>query len=112
MGHPAVSTPVLDGLVASEAVSFRNAFVQATVCTPSRCSFMTGWYPHVRGHRTMHHMLNPDLGETNLLKVLKDSGYFVWWGGQERPRAGGSSASSNTATCTFDRQPPITRVGA
>ena len=21
---------------------------------------MTGWYPHVRGHRTMHHMLQPD----------------------------------------------------
>ena len=82
MGHPAVSTPVLDGLVASEAVSFRNAFVQATVCTPSRCSFMTGWYPHVRGHRTMHHMLNPGTGETNLLKVLKENGYFVWWGGK------------------------------
>ncbi|MEM7020329.1 MAG: sulfatase-like hydrolase/transferase [Pseudomonadota bacterium] len=82
MGHPAVQTPVLDNLVASDAVSFRHAFVQATVCTPSRCSFMTGWYPHVRGHRTMHHMLNPELGETNLLKVLRDNGYFVWWGGK------------------------------
>ena len=29
----------------------------------------------------MHHMLNPTLGETNLLKVLRDNGYFVLWGG-------------------------------
>ena len=82
VGHPAVRTPNLDGLVAKDAVSFRHTFAQATVCTPSRCSFMTGWYPHVRGHRTMHHMLNPTLGETNLLKVLRDNGYFVWWGGK------------------------------
>lgn len=82
LGHPAVQTPVIDGLVATDAVSFRHAFVQATVCTPSRCSFMTGWYPHVHGHRTMHHMLNPNHNEPNLLKVLRDNGYFVWWGGK------------------------------
>ena len=82
LGHPAVQTPNLDRLVATDGVSFRWAFAQATVCTPSRCSFMTGWYPHVRGHRTMHHMLNPQLGETNLLQVLRDAGYFVWWGGK------------------------------
>jgi arylsulfatase A-like enzyme len=28
----------------------------------------------------MHHMLQPD--EPCLLKILKDSGYFVWWGGK------------------------------
>ena len=82
LGHPAVQTPNIDALVAEQAVSFRHAFAQATVCTPSRCSFMTGWYPHVRGHRTMHHMLNANLGEPNLLKVLRDNGYFVWWGGK------------------------------
>ena len=82
LGHPAVQTPNLDQLVATDAASFRHAFAQATVCTPSRCSFMTGWYPHVRGHRTMHHMLNPHFGEPNLLKVLREAGYFVWWGGK------------------------------
>ena len=82
LGHPAVHTPVLDEFVANDAVSFRHAFAQATVCTPSRCSFMTGWYPHVRGHRTMHHMLNPNYDEPNLLKVLRENGYFVWWGGK------------------------------
>jgi arylsulfatase A-like enzyme len=82
MGNAAAVTPVLDRFVATEAVSFRNAFCQNTVCTPSRCSFMTGWYPHVRGHRTMYHMLHPERGEPVLLKTLKDAGYFVWWGGK------------------------------
>lgn len=81
-GNPAAVTPTLDRLVREEAVSFSNAFCQNTVCTPSRCSFMTGWYPHVRGHRTMYHMLHPEHGEPNLLKILKENGYFVWWGGK------------------------------
>lgn len=80
IGNPAAQTPNLDALIESDAVSFRNAFCQNPVCTPSRCSFMTGWYPHVRGHRTMFHMLQPD--EPVLLKYLKDNGYYVWWGGK------------------------------
>jgi arylsulfatase A-like enzyme len=79
-GTPGVRTPNLDRLVATEAVSFAQAFCQNPVCTPSRCSFMTGWYPHVRGHRTMFHMLRDD--EPMLLRRLKDAGYFVWWGGK------------------------------
>jgi arylsulfatase A-like enzyme len=81
-GNPAAVTPVLDRLVETDAVSFRNAFCQNPVCTPSRCSFMTGWYPHTRGHRTMFHMLHADRGEPNLLRLLKQNGYRVWWGGK------------------------------
>ena len=80
LGNPAAITPNLDNLVQNDAVSIAKAFVQNTVCTPCRCSFMTGWYPHVRGHRTMFHMLQPD--EPMLLKELKEEGYFVWWGGK------------------------------
>jgi arylsulfatase A-like enzyme len=92
LGNPAAVTPNLDRLVATEAVGFNSAFCQNPVCTPSRCSFMTGWYPHVRGHRTMHHMLRPD--EPCLLKILKDAGYFVWWGGKNDlvPGQGGFDA--------------------
>ena len=88
MGNPAAVTPNLDALAATEGVSFRNAFAQATVCTPSRCSFMTGWYPHTRGHRTMHYMLRERDNEPNLLRLLKDNGYFVWWGGKNDLVAG------------------------
>ena len=80
VGNPCAVTPNLDRLAETDAVSFRNAFCQNPVCTPSRCSFMTGWYPHVHGHRTMHHMLHGH--EPVLLKTLKDNGYFVWWGGK------------------------------
>lgn len=80
MGNAGAHTPVLDEMVATDSISFRYAFCQNTVCTPSRCSFMTGWYPHVRGHRTMYHMLQPE--EPMLLRTLKQNGYFVWWGGK------------------------------
>ena len=80
MGNPAAVTPNLDRMTETDGVSFRWAFCQNPVSTPSRCSFMTGWYPHVRGHRTMHHMLRR--GEPVLLKTLRDGGYFVWWGGK------------------------------
>ncbi len=81
LGNQAAVTPNLDRFVQADAVSFANAFCQNPVCTPSRCSFMTGWYPHVRGHRTMFHMLRePD--EPVLLKTLRQAGYFVWWGGK------------------------------
>ncbi len=79
MGDPAAVTPNLDRLAREEAVSFRNAFSQNPLCTPSRCSFMSGWYPHVRGHRTMRYMMRP--GEPVLLKALKDAGYYVFWAG-------------------------------
>ncbi|MEK7475716.1 MAG: sulfatase-like hydrolase/transferase [Candidatus Coatesbacteria bacterium] len=92
MGNPGAVTPVLDGMVRTEAVSFRYAFCQNPVCTPSRCSFMTGWYPHVNGHRTMYHMLRPH--EPVLLKTLKESGYFVFWAGKNDlvPGEGGYGA--------------------
>ena len=57
-------------------VSFSNAYCQNTVCVPSRCSFFTGLYPHVRGHRTMRYRLHH--GESSLLKELKDNGWYVW----------------------------------
>lgn len=79
LGNPASVTKNLD-ILAQEGVSFRNAFCQNPVCTPSRCSFMTGWYPHVHGHRTMTHMLQNY--EPVLLKELKDSGYHVWMNGR------------------------------
>jgi arylsulfatase A-like enzyme len=89
LGNPAAVTPNLDKIVSQDAVSFSSAFCQNPVCTPSRCSFMTGWYPHVRGHRTMNHMLHDEWDESNLLKKFKDNGYFIWWGGKNDMIPGG-----------------------
>lgn len=79
MGNKASITPNLDGLT-SEGVSFRNAYCQNTVCVPSRCSFLTGLYPHTTGHRTMHFLQNPD--EPNFLRTMKNNGYEVIWIGR------------------------------
>jgi len=79
-GNPAARTPRLDAWTETDAVSFSRAFCQNPVCTPSRCSIMSGRYPHVRGHRTMFHMLRDD--EPMLLRSLKENGYYVWWGGK------------------------------
>lgn len=80
LGHlgqnPAARTSFLDEFARTEAVSFRNAFCQNTVCVPSRCSFFTGLYPHVNGHRTMQHLLRSH--ESSLFSEMKDAGYYVW----------------------------------
>ncbi|QAT49118.1 sulfatase [Caproiciproducens sp. NJN-50] len=76
LGNPAAITPNLDRFAQRDAVSFRNAFCQNPVCVPSRCSFATGLYPHVRGHRTMQYLLRE--GEPSLFSELKDAGYYVW----------------------------------
>lgn len=80
LGHiginPATRTPFLDTFAASEAVSFDSAFCQNPVCVPSRCSFFTGLYPHVHGHRTMQHLLHGH--EASLFSELKEAGYYVW----------------------------------
>jgi arylsulfatase A-like enzyme len=78
-GNPIISTPHIDAL-ANSGTAFVESYVQHPVCSPSRASFLTGWYPHVRGHRTLTHLLQAD--EPNLLRVLKEAGYHVSWAGE------------------------------
>ncbi len=92
-GHPLASTPNLDRL-AAQSTRFDQCHVQHTVCTPSRCSFMTGQYPHVNGHRTLWHALQRH--EPQLLKYLKTAGYDVMWGGKNDLLSPDSFADSVT----------------
>lgn len=80
LGNEASVTPNIDALVSDDAVSFSNAFCQNPVCVPSRCSFLSGNYPHVNGFRTMHHLMSAQ--DDNLLKELKKNGYHVYFGGK------------------------------
>jgi arylsulfatase A-like enzyme len=82
LGHVANATPVFDAFAKDEAVSFAWAFSQSPICSPSRCSFTTGLYPHVHGHRSLHHMLHRERGQRHMFQVLRENGYFVWWGGK------------------------------
>ncbi len=47
--HPDVRTPHLDRL-AGEGVRFTNAYVQNTICTPSRMCYLSGTYPSTHGY--------------------------------------------------------------
>ena len=78
-GHPLVQMPNYDRL-AREGVRFGQCHVQHPVCSPSRCSLMTGWYPHVRGHRTLWHLLRRD--EESLFRYLHEDGYHIAWHGK------------------------------
>lgn len=78
-GNPVVQTPNIDAL-AARGTKFTNAYSQHSVCSPSRASIMTGWYPHVAGHRTLTHLVKPH--EPNMLKLLKQAGYHVVWAGR------------------------------
>jgi arylsulfatase A-like enzyme len=73
-GSAFAQTPNIDAL-AARGTRFDCAYGQHSVCSPSRVSMLTGWYPHVRGHRTLTHLLKP--WEPNLLRILKDAGYHV-----------------------------------
>jgi len=73
-GHPVVRTPNLDRL-ATQGTRFNQCHVQAALCSPSRCSLMTGWYPHVAGHRSLWHLLRAH--EPSLLRTVKSAGYRV-----------------------------------
>ena len=44
LGNRLARTPHIDGLMA-EGVTFKRAYCQSPVCTPSRASFLTGRYP-------------------------------------------------------------------
>ncbi len=83
-GHPYVKTPNLDRF-ASQGTWFRQFYVAATVCSPSRTAFMTGHYParhRIHGHlssdaanaeRAMPNWLDPQV--TTLPDLLKTAGY-------------------------------------
>lgn len=83
-GHPYVKTPNLDRL-ATGGTWFKQFYVAATVCSPSRVAFMTSHYParhQVHGHfsdhssnaaRSMPNWLDPEA--TTLPDLLKSAGY-------------------------------------
>lgn len=83
-GHRQIKTPNLDGL-ASEGTLFTQFYVNGSVCSPSRCAFMTGQYParhKIHGHyaehalnaaRGMNNWLDPKV--PNVAALLQKAGY-------------------------------------
>jgi N-sulfoglucosamine sulfohydrolase len=73
-GNRVVKTPHLDRM-ASEGLVFDNAFLTISSCSPSRCSIITGRYPHNTGAGELHTTLPADQYLFPL--SLKQAGYYT-----------------------------------
>ena len=70
-GHPHLPTPNIDGL-AKRGVRFTNAYVQSTICGPSRMCAYTGRY--VRSHGSTWNGVPLRVGEPTLGDHLREVG--------------------------------------
>ena len=102
-GSPVASTPNIDAL-AARGVRFDDAWAQHPVCGPSRCSILTGWYPHVAGHRTLDNLIEEH--EPNLFKTLRAAGYHVAIVGDRGDVFAPGVTESSSDFCGF-LDPPI-----
>jgi N-acetylglucosamine-6-sulfatase len=73
-GHPFLRTPNMDR-VAREGVTFENAFVTTSVCSPSRASFLTGVHAHVHGVINNEDYKDPAASIPNMGQLLQAAGY-------------------------------------
>ncbi len=73
-GNSGIQTPNINRL-AREGITFHNAFVTTSSCSPSRCSIMTGLYPHNTGAGELHLPLPAD--QKVFPGELKNNGYYT-----------------------------------
>ena len=73
-GNTQIHTPNIDR-IALNGSTFDNHFVQNPVCSPSRCTVLTGRYPKNHGTRDNGIPLRDE--EITLPEVLRDSGYLT-----------------------------------
>ncbi len=72
LGHAVIKTPNLDAL-AKQSVLFKQHYVQATPCSPSRTSLHTGMYLH--NHRCVSNGTPVDRNFDNWALKVRGAGY-------------------------------------
>ena len=87
-GTKGVHTPNMDQL-AAEGALYSRAYTTASVCSPSRSSFMTGLYPHQVFSKNMR--IRPPLKKKSLpprvdifTKYIRDAGYTIGFPGHTK----------------------------
>lgn len=73
-GNPSVRTPNIDRL-ASGGIRFTRAYLTCSSCSPSRCSILTGLYPHNTEAGELHLPLPSE--KTLLTTPLRQAGYWT-----------------------------------
>ena len=73
-GGKAITTPHIDSL-AEEGTNYENYYTVSPWCLPSRCSILTGRYPHNSGAYSNFRKCALDTGISNLFQSLRESGY-------------------------------------
>lgn len=73
-GHPTLKTPSTDAL-AAQGIRFDNAYLTISSCSPSRCSIITGRYPHNTGAPELHVKL-PE-SQIRFPELLREAGYYT-----------------------------------
>ncbi|MGO1817611.1 MAG: sulfatase family protein [Sphingobacterium sp.] len=74
IGNADVITPNIDTL-ASSGLVFKNMYVTTSSCSPSRCSIITGRYPHNTGAPELHDPLPAD--QFMFPEILREEGYYA-----------------------------------
>lgn len=73
-GNPTIETPNIDHLAAG-GMRFDKAYLTTSSCSPSRCSIITGRYPHNTGAPELHSVLPDD--QIRFPEVLREAGYYT-----------------------------------
>jgi len=73
-GNPVIRTPNIDRL-AAQGMRFDRAYLTCSSCSPSRCSMLTGRYPHSTGAGELHLPLPAE--QTMLTQPLQKAGYWT-----------------------------------
>lgn len=73
-GNANIKTPNINKL-SEEGLVFDNAFLTTSSCSPSRCSILTGRYPHSTGAPELHQLLPHD--QVLFAGELQKVGYYT-----------------------------------
>ncbi|QGJ69910.1 Hypothetical protein PBC10988_15990 [Planctomycetales bacterium 10988] len=95
-GNQKIQTPNLERL-AQRGLVFDNAYLTISSCSPSRCSIITGRYPHNTGAPELHSSL--PASQTTFVQTLKEAGYYTVLSGKNHmadPQQLGFEVSSDS----------------
>ena len=107
-GNRAARTPNIDRL-AAEGLTFTNAFLTASSCSPSRASIMTGRYPHNTGEASeLHRPWAAHL--PTFPELLAAAGYYTAQAGKYHMSQHEQADGSTRLSRAFEREEKETRV--